>query len=102
MRWGINAVILVNNNGSQNQETKIFNDAYGGEQHGKAHELWRFNRTNFYEIARSMGAESIRVEKPGELGGALDKAFSMNKGPVILDVVTDIEALAPGAYGPPG
>ena len=35
VRWGINAVILVNNNGSQNQETKIFKDAYGGEQHGK-------------------------------------------------------------------
>ncbi len=102
VRWGINAVILVNNNGSQNQETKIFDDAYGGEQHGRAHELWRFNRTNFYEIARSMGAESIRVEKPGELGSAIDKAFSMNKGPVILDVVTDIEALAPEAYGPPG
>ena len=36
MRWGINAVILVNNNGSQNQETKIFDDAYGGEQRGKS------------------------------------------------------------------
>ncbi|MCY4382336.1 MAG: thiamine pyrophosphate-binding protein [Nitrospinae bacterium] len=102
VRWGINAVILVNNNGSQNQETKIFDDAYGGEQRGKAHELWHFNQTNFTEIAKSMGAASIRVEKPGELGSALDQAFSMKGGPVILDVVTDIEALAPGAYGPPG
>ena len=48
-----------------------------------------------------MGAASIRVEKPGELGSALDQAFSMKDGPVVLDVVTDIEALAPGAYGPP-
>ena len=39
--------------------------------------------------------------KTGELGSALDQAFSMKGGPVILDVVTDIEALAPGAYGPP-
>ncbi len=101
VRWGINAVILVNNNGSQNQETKIFDDAYGGEQRGKAHELWHFNQTNFTEIAKSMGAASIRVEKPGELGSAFDQAFSMKGGPVILDVVTDIEALAPGAYGPP-
>ena len=102
VRWGINAVILVNNNGSQNQETKIFDDAYGGEQRGKAHELWHFNQTNFTEIAKSMGAASIRVEKPGELGSAIDQAFSMKGGPVILDVVTDIEALAPGAYGPEG
>ena len=102
VRWGINAVILVNNNGSQNQETKIFDDAYGGEQRGRAHELWHFNQTNFTEIAKSMGAASIRVEKPGELGSALDQAFSMKDGPVILDVITDIEALAPGAYGPPG
>ncbi len=102
VRWGINAVILVNNNGSQNQETKIFDDAYGGEQRGKAHELWHFNQTNFTEIAKSMGAASIRVEKPGELGSALDQAFSMKGGPVILDVITDIEALAPGAYGPEG
>ena len=101
VRWGINAVILVNNNGSQNQETKIFDDAYGGEQRGKAHELWHFNQTNFTDIAKSMGAASIRVEKPGELGSALDQAFSMKAGPVVLDVVTDIEALAPGAYGPP-
>ncbi len=102
VRWGINAVILVNNNGSQNQETKIFDDAYGGEQRGKAHELWHFNQTNFTEITKSMGAASIRVEKPGELGSAFDQAFSMKDGPVILDVVTDIEALAPGAYGPEG
>ena len=102
VRWGINAVILVNNNGSQNQETKIFDDAYGGEQRGKAHELWHFNQTNFTEIAKSMGAASIRVEKPNELGSAIDQAFSMKGGPVILDVVTDIEALAPGAYGPDG
>ena len=102
VRWGINAVILVNNNGSQNQETKIFDDAYGGAQRGKAYELWHFNQTNFSDIAKSMGAASIRVEKPGELGSALDQAFSMDAGPVILDVVTDIEALAPGAYGPEG
>ena len=102
VRWGIHVVVIVNNNGSQNQETKIFDDAYGGKQRGRAHELWHFNETNFGEIARSMGAASIRVEKASELASALDQAFGMSGGPVILDVVTDIEALAPGAYGPPG
>ena len=60
---------------------KIFDDAYGGEQRGKAHELWHFNQTNFTEIAKSMGAQSIRVEKPNELGSALDQAFSIEGRP---------------------
>ncbi len=100
VRWKMGVVVIVNNNGSQNQETKIFDDAYGGKQHGRAHELWHFNPTDFGAIAKSMGAESIRVERARELEGALDKAFQMSgDGPVILDVLTDINALAPGAYG---
>jgi acetolactate synthase-1/2/3 large subunit len=41
-----------------------------------------------------MGAVGIRVEKPSDLPGALDQAFAANR-PVIIDVVTDIDALAP-------
>ena len=95
VRWGINAVIMVNNNGSQNQETKIFDGAYGGKQPESGHELWHFKPTNFKAIAESMGAAAIRVEKPGELQGALEQALAHKVGPVVLDVVTDIEALAP-------
>ena len=36
----------------------------------------------------------IRVEKPGEFAGALERALRANC-PVVIDVVTDIEALAP-------
>jgi acetolactate synthase I/II/III large subunit len=43
-----------------------------------------------------MGAVGIRVEKPGELGPAIDKALTLNR-PVVIDVVTDIEVLAPTA-----
>jgi acetolactate synthase-1/2/3 large subunit len=95
VRWGIHAVIIVNNNGSQNQETKIFDNAYGGQQPESGHELWHFNKTSFKDIAEAMGANAIRVEKPGQLQGALEKALEMKGGPVFLDVVTDIEALAP-------
>lgn len=97
VRWGINAVILVNNNHSQNQETKIFDSAYGGKQHGRAYELWHFSEVNFAKVAESMGAVGIRVERPGELKAAIEKAFAANR-PVVLDVVTDISALAPPAY----
>ncbi len=95
VRWNIHAVFVVNNNSSQNQETKIFDDAYGGKQEGSAHELWHFNKTNFKDIAEAMGAHAIRIEKPGELQAGLEKALEMKDGPVVLDVVTDIEALAP-------
>jgi len=36
----------------------------------------------------------MRVEKPGDLGPAIRQALKANR-PVIIDVVTDIEALAP-------
>ncbi len=97
-RWKINAIILVNNNNSQNQETKIFDEAYGGKQYGRAHELWHFSRVNFAKVAEAMGAVGIRVERPGDLEGALDRALATKDAPVVLDVVTDIEALAPLAY----
>ena len=95
VRWGIHVVIIVNNNSSLNQGKKAFEEAYGGKPDRKSFELWHFNRTNFKDIAEAMGANAIRVEKPGELQGALEKAIEMKGGPVILDVVTDIEALAP-------
>ncbi len=95
VRWKINTILMVNNNSSQNQETAIFDKAYGGKQPESGHELWHFRKTNFKTIAESMGASAIRVEKPGELQGALEQALAIKDGPVVLDVVTDIEALAP-------
>ncbi|MEI8151369.1 MAG: thiamine pyrophosphate-dependent enzyme [Hyphomicrobiales bacterium] len=46
--------------------------------------------------AEEMGALGIRVERASELPGALAQALAANR-PVIIDVVTDIEALAPTA-----
>jgi len=41
-----------------------------------------------------MGALGIRVEKGSEIGPALAQALRANR-PAIIDVVTDIDALAP-------
>ena len=57
-------------------------------------ELWTFTKVNFARIAEDMGAVGIRVEKPGELGPAIEQALKADR-PVIIDVVTDIDALAP-------
>ncbi len=93
-RWGINSVTLVNNNSSGNQSKRGFDRVYGGEQTAEALRLWHFTDVNFATIAENMGAVGIRVEQPSELPGALDQAFAADR-PVIIDVVTDIDALAP-------
>jgi acetolactate synthase-1/2/3 large subunit len=49
---------------------------------------------SFARIAEDMGALGIRVEKASELGPAIAQALKADR-PVIIDVVTDIDALAP-------
>ncbi len=93
-RWGINAVTVVNNNASGNQSKRGFDRVYGGKQTEKAHEMWHFSKVNFARIAEDMGAVGIRVEKPGELGPAIEQGLKANR-PVVIDVVTEIDALAP-------
>jgi acetolactate synthase I/II/III large subunit len=94
VRWKINAVTVVNNNASGNQSKRGFDRVYGGKQTEQALELWTYNKMNFARLAEDMGALGIRVEKPAELAGALERALKANR-PVVLDVVTDIDALAP-------
>ena len=99
-RWGINSITLVNNNSSGNQSKRGFDRVYGGEQTEEALRLWHFTEVNFAIIVENMGAVGIRVEKPSELPGALQQAFEANR-PVIIDVVSDIDALAPLAASLP-
>ncbi|MFJ7204423.1 pyruvate dehydrogenase [Streptomyces sp. NPDC098789] len=48
---------------------------------------------DFAAIARAAGAYGVRVEKPKQLAGALKDAFR-HKGPALVDVVTDPNALS--------
>jgi pyruvate dehydrogenase (quinone) len=52
-----------------------------------------YPHTDFAAIARAAGARGIRVEKPAEVRDALREAFA-HDGPVLVDVVTDPDALA--------
>jgi acetolactate synthase I/II/III large subunit len=96
-RFGINIVVLVNNNHSLGQEQRLFNLAYGGAQRGQAHTMWMFKETNFAKVAEAMGCVGIRVEKPAELPGALERAFSCGR-PAVIDVVSDYRVLHPRAW----
>ena len=94
VRWNINTVTVVNNNSSGNQSKRGFDRAYGGEQTEQAGELWKFTDVNFAKIVEEMGAVGIRVEKAADFAPAMERAINMNL-PVVVDVVTDIDALAP-------
>jgi len=96
VRWKMNAVIVVNNNGGGNQSKRGFDRAYGGQQTEQARELWTYTRVNFARVAEEMGALGIRVEQPGEIAPALARALKADR-PVVIDVVTDIDAIAPAA-----
>jgi acetolactate synthase-1/2/3 large subunit len=100
-RHNINAVIVVNNNSALNQEIKLNDAAYGGKQRGRAEEMWRFPDIDFTKVAQAFGCVGIRVTKPGELNGALREAIAMNK-PVVVDVVTDMYAIAKKPWAPSG
>ena len=96
VRWGINSITVVNNNHSGNQSKRGFDRVYGGKQTEKALEMWVFTEVDFAGLAEHIGAIGIRVEKPADLAPAFDRALSADR-PVVLDVVTDIDALAPVA-----
>jgi acetolactate synthase-1/2/3 large subunit len=96
VRWKLNSITVVNNNDGGNQSKRGFDRAYGGEQTEQARELWTYSKMNFARLAEDMGAIGIRVEAPSEIAPALARALAADR-PVIIDVVTDIGALAPTA-----
>ena len=98
MKCGINAVILVNNNHSLNQEQGGVESVYGGRTPG-SDELWLFPDTDFAGIAESMGCFGITVHKPSQLASALDQAFAAEK-PAVVDVKTHLEGIAPRTWAP--
>ena len=98
-RYGINTVTVVNNNHSLNQEKRGTELAYGGRT-SASDEVWHFTDVDFATVAQSMGCFGIRVEKPGELRPALERALASER-PVVVDVVSDIEGIAAPAWGPP-
>lgn len=96
-RYGINIVLVVNNNSALNQEIPLVNGAYKGLLSEKSRDIWGFLDVNFARVAENMGCLGIRVEKADELPAAFARAFAANR-PVVIDVVTDENAMAPVAW----
>jgi acetolactate synthase I/II/III large subunit len=96
VRRNIAAVTVVNNNASGNQSKRGFDRAYGGTQTAKARELWTYRMVDFARVATDIGALGIRVERAADFPKALAQALAAER-PALIDVVTDIDAIAPVA-----
>ncbi len=93
LRYGINAVIVINNNRSLNQETEIFHAAYGGRQ-DEGFDMWQFRDLDLAKVAAAMGCHAERVERPDQIRPALERALECGQ-PAVVDIASDIKALAP-------
>jgi acetolactate synthase-1/2/3 large subunit len=93
-RCGINVVFVVNNNHALNQEQNLLKAAYRNNVRGRSAEMWEFTPRNYADVARDLGCEGIRVEHPKDIRPVLENALSA-KRPVLIDVATDINAMAP-------
>ena len=100
LRFGINPVIVINNNSSLNQEQEGVEAAYGGTEPG-SDELWKLSDIDFAAVAKSMGCFGVQVNRPTEFQPALDQALTSGK-PAVVDVKTHIEGIAPAAWLPDG
>jgi acetolactate synthase I/II/III large subunit len=98
-RCGINAVVVVNNNGSYACEAPTWDRLYGDRQDPAICGSWSFGFLNFAQIARELGCEGIRVERPEQISDALRSGLASER-PVVIDVVTDQNAVHPRGWVP--
>jgi pyruvate dehydrogenase (quinone) len=86
-RWSGPLVVVVLNNGDLNQVTWEQRVLAGDAKMETTQDLPPFD---FAAYARQLGLEGIRVEAPGDVGAAWDRALAAD-GPAVIDVVTDPE-----------
>lgn len=99
-RWRVPVTIVVNNNHSLNQEIGPYTEAYGGELTGRHHELWHFSDVDLAAMAETMGVRGFTVRKAAEFAPAMAEAVA-HPGPALINVVTDMTAMAPRGTASP-
>ncbi|ARK29779.1 sulfoacetaldehyde acetyltransferase [Halalkalibacter krulwichiae] len=85
----IPVVACVFNNGAWCAEKKNQVDFYNNRFVGAD-----IQNPDFAEVTRSMGAIGVRVDRPEDVGPAIQEAIALNK-PVVLDIQVDGTQLAP-------
>jgi acetolactate synthase-1/2/3 large subunit len=89
-RFELPVVIVVGNNGCWGLEKHPMRQLYG---YHVAAELSR--ATRYDRVAQALGAQGERVERPAEIGPALDRALDSRRGPYLVEVLTDPEDAYP-------
>jgi acetolactate synthase I/II/III large subunit len=98
-RYGINLVVVCNDNASLSQEYRLVVAAYGGKLSPRWKEINGFRDTDFAKVAESLGCVGLRATNRAELREALGHALSLDR-PVVIDAVTDPAAMAALAWVP--
>jgi acetolactate synthase-1/2/3 large subunit len=99
--YQIPVVVVVNNNGSYGAERPSNANPYATEALRDRDRAWKFGgQHNFAAIAKELGCEGLRVERPTDIADALRRALSSGK-PTLVDVLTDPTASYPRAWTPP-
>jgi acetolactate synthase-1/2/3 large subunit len=61
--------------------------------------MFGFGAASFARIAEEMGACGLRVEKPAEIGPAIQEALAADR-PAVVEVMTDVNCPAPEPWAP--
>ncbi len=94
VRENIPVVYVVFNDQGLGNERAFQQEHYGGRLFAVD-----YQNPDFGALARVFGAHGEQVRKPGELEGALQRAFASGK-PAVVDVMIDQHTLAPVVYRP--
>ena len=92
MREKIPVVYVVFNDQGLGNERAFQNEHYGGRFYAVD-----YNNPDFGALANVFGAHGEHVTRPGDLEGALQRAFASGK-PAIVDVMIDQHTLAPVVF----
>ena len=98
-RYGINAVIVVNDNQSLNQCRVGDERVYANYPGGDSDSMWQFTDVDLSKVAESMGCFGLRVTDPARIPAAIEEALASGR-PAVVDVVSDMDVVAPPPWGP--
>jgi thiamine pyrophosphate-dependent acetolactate synthase large subunit-like protein len=85
--------VIFNDNGLGNER------AFQNERYGGRYFAVDYANPDFAALARVFGAHGEQVTQPGELEGAIRRAFASGK-PAVVDVIIDKNTLAPVVFRP--
>ncbi len=100
VRCKIKTITVINNNNSGNQALRTTKMLYDDKLTDRSNEMFPRSKDNFAKIAEDMGAIGLRVENPEDIKPAFQRALE-EELPVVIDIVSDIEVVAPLAWEKP-